>query len=220
MGQLLLWGPAASPGRCREVEPGNTGSGPPPSPPLPVPPRQVSAARGGGHPPTLAQDLLWSLESPAASRFCWRSIAPSPLLPPPMGQRLPASMTGRGNQEDDGAPSHSTPLNNHRSGERGVGSRGSETVPGASHIRCTPAARPLHARIPHTCRPSLAEHRYSAHGCLNTALLCAQEQMWGAEQGSPSALGTQCHQAGQLWGGEEWTGLLAQVGWSGWGRPL
>lgn len=217
MGQLLLWGPAASPGRCREVEPGNTGSGPPPSPPLPVPPRQVSAARGGGHPPTLAQDLLWSLESPAASRFCWRSIAPSPLLPPPMGQRLPTSMTGRGNQEDDGAPSHSTPLNDHRSGERGVGSRGSETVPGAPR---TPTAHPLHARIPHTCRPSLAEHRYSAHGCLNTALLCAQEQMWGAEQGSPSALGTQCHQAGQLWGGGEWAGLLAQVGWSGWGRPL
>lgn len=163
MGQLLLWGPAASPGRCREVEPGNTGSGPPPSPPLPVPPRQVSAAWGGGHPPTLAQDLLWSLESPAASRFCWRliAIAPSPLLPPPMGQRLPASMTGRGNQEDDGAPSHSTPLNNHRSGERGVGSRGSETVPGAPR---TPTAHPLHAH----CMP--ASLTRAAHPWLNIGI--------------------------------------------------
>lgn len=109
----------------------------------------------------------------------------------------------------------------HRSTTIGLGNAASDRV-GArpSQAPHTSTAHPLHARIPHTCRPSLAEHRYSAHGCLNTALLCAQEQMWGAEQGSPSALGTQCHQAGQLWGGGEWTGLLAQVGWSGWGRPL
>lgn len=160
MGQLLLWGPAASPGRCREVEPGNTGSGPPPSPPLPVPPRQVSAAWGGGHPPTLAQDLLWSLESPAASRFCWRSIAPSPLLPPPMGQRLPASMTGRGNQEDDGAP-HTA----HRSTTIGLGNAASDRV-GArpSQAPHTSTAHPLHAH----CTP--ASLTRAAHPWLNIGI--------------------------------------------------
>lgn len=173
-----------------------------------MPPRQVYLQHGEGAIPLL---LL--------KTFCGASIPLQPLssaggqillpLCCPSNEATAACFSDR-----KWEPSHSAPLNDHQSGERGVGSRGNETIPGTPR---TAAAHLLHTCTPHTGRPSWAEHRYSGTAVyLNTALLCAQEQMWGVKQGSPRALGILCHQAGQLWGAGD--GLSYWLRWGGRGK--